>query len=149
MEATASRRFAIGDVTFDRVEYSARVDELNCWIDPPRPIVGFDETPEDHHLRFDADGGLIQFFIYPARQQLDADGEIRVTLPGRPTVALTRDELEPWMVDSDDGLALDAGRWPRRPRWMRRREIERRWQARLEEAERRAAAYVPPELRDS
>ncbi|MBB4661487.1 hypothetical protein [Conexibacter arvalis] len=152
MEESDQKRFAIGDVTFDRVRYSAFVDELNCWIDPPRPIVEYDETPEDHNLRFDADGGLVQFFIYPARHQLEADGEIRVTLPGRPTVVLTREELEPWMVDSDERSLLGEPRRRRLrfPRWMRRREIareEREMQRRLEQAERDAQRYLPPELR--
>jgi hypothetical protein len=121
MDETVPRTLTIGDVTFDRVEYTAFVDEFNCWIGPTRKIVGIDETPEDHFLRFDAAGELYQFFIYPARTLLRRDGEIRVTLPGRPTVVLTREQLEPLFVDPDEGSNARANRrWLRRQRWMRR-----------------------------
>ncbi|ADB53926.1 hypothetical protein [Conexibacter woesei] len=95
-----SSGFTIGDVTFDSVDYAEYPDELHFWRGPRRPAADIDETPEGHHVRFDAAGEICQFFIHNARVLLDHDGAIHVTLPPNgPTTVLDRETLETLLVD--------------------------------------------------
>jgi hypothetical protein len=49
----------IGDVTFDRVSYDHEADVLYLHVGDPGTAVDFDESPEGHALRFDANGHLV------------------------------------------------------------------------------------------
>jgi uncharacterized protein YuzE len=71
----------IGSSTFDNVFYDADVDVLYLHVGDPSSAVDFDESPEGHALRFDADGRLVGVTIIGAKALIDHDGEIRITLP--------------------------------------------------------------------
>ena len=44
----------IADTTFDRVSYDREGDALYLHVGDPHAAVDFDESPEGHHLRYDA-----------------------------------------------------------------------------------------------
>jgi uncharacterized protein YuzE len=71
----------IGNITFDRVRYDADADVLYLHVGDPSSGVDFDETPEGHAVRLDADGRVVGVTLVGARRLLDEDGELRVTLP--------------------------------------------------------------------
>jgi uncharacterized protein YuzE len=71
----------IANIDFDRVSYDADADVLYLASDDPELAVEFDETPEGHAVRFDADGRLIGITIVNARKLVDKDGGVRITLP--------------------------------------------------------------------
>ena len=71
----------IGSFTFDNVFYDADVDVLYLHVGDPSTALDFDESPEGHALRFDADGGLVGVTIVGAKSLIDRDGEIKITLP--------------------------------------------------------------------
>ncbi len=48
----------IGSSTFDNVLYDADVDVLYLHVGDPSTAVDFDESPEGHALRFDAEGQI-------------------------------------------------------------------------------------------
>lgn len=99
MSESARQPFTIGDVAFDRVEFNAWVDDLTFWRGT-KPALGRElELAGDHYASYDEDGELAQYYVYAARFQLERDGELRIALPGRPTVVLTREQVEPLLVD--------------------------------------------------
>ena len=71
----------IGSSTFDNVFYDADVDVLYLHIGNPSTAVNFDESPEGHALRFDAEGRLLGVTIVGAKSLIDREGEIAITLP--------------------------------------------------------------------
>jgi uncharacterized protein YuzE len=71
----------IANIDFDRVSYDAASDVLYLAAADPELAVDFDETPEGHAVRFDADGRIVGITIVNARKLVDADGGIRITLP--------------------------------------------------------------------
>jgi uncharacterized protein YuzE len=71
----------IGSFTFDNVFYDGDVDVLYLHVGDPSMAVDFDESPEGHALRFDADGHLVGVTIVGAKSLIDQDGEIKITLP--------------------------------------------------------------------
>jgi uncharacterized protein YuzE len=71
----------IADITFDRVEYDADADVLYLHVGDPSSAVDFDETPEGHALRFDADGRLVGITLVRPQHLLDESGGLRITLP--------------------------------------------------------------------
>lgn len=71
----------IADITFDRVEYDAGADVLYLHVGDPSTAVDFDETPEGHALRFDAEGRLVGITLVRPKHLLEEDGALRVTLP--------------------------------------------------------------------
>jgi len=71
----------IGSFTFDNVFYDADVDVLYLHMGDPSTAVDFDESPEGHALRFDADGRLVGVTIVGPKSLIDQEGEIRITLP--------------------------------------------------------------------
>jgi uncharacterized protein YuzE len=73
----------VGDTTFDRVDYDAGADVLYLHIGDPATAVSFDESPEGHALRFDADGRLVGITIVGARRTLETDHRLVVTVPSR------------------------------------------------------------------
>lgn len=78
----------IGATTFDNVFYDADVDVLYLHIGDPSSAVDFDESPEGHALRFDASGRLVGVTIVGAKALLEAEGEIKITVPEVVHVAL-------------------------------------------------------------
>jgi uncharacterized protein YuzE len=73
----------IGDVTFDHVEYDADADVLYLHVGDPRRAVAFDESPEGHALRFDADARLVGVTIVAVRQIVESGQHLIVTVPAR------------------------------------------------------------------
>lgn len=70
----------IGDLTFDDITYDHVGDVLYLSIGPPAAAADSDETPEGHVLRFDAAGQIIGITLISARQLLERDGHLRITL---------------------------------------------------------------------
>lgn len=83
----------IAGVIFDRLLYDAEADVLYLHVGDPSTAVDFDESPEGHALRFDAQGGLVGLTIVNARWLRDQGGPVVVTLP-------LRVELDPEEVAS-------------------------------------------------
>jgi uncharacterized protein YuzE len=71
----------IADITFDRVEYDADADVLYLHLGDPSRAVDFDETPEGHALRFDAEGRLVGITLVRPKHLLEGNGRLRITLP--------------------------------------------------------------------
>jgi uncharacterized protein YuzE len=71
----------IGSTTFDNVFYDAEVDVLYLHKGDPSAASDFDESPEGHALRFDREGKLVGVTIVGAKQLIEKDGEIKITLP--------------------------------------------------------------------
>jgi uncharacterized protein YuzE len=71
----------IAGITFDRVEYDAGADVLYLHVGNPSTAVDFEETPEGHALRFDADGNLVGISLVRAKQLLEEGGGLHITLP--------------------------------------------------------------------
>ena len=72
---------SIGPYTFNNVSYDAEADVLYLHIDDPSTAVDFDESPEGHALRFDADGELVGVTIVGARHLVERDRTITITVP--------------------------------------------------------------------
>jgi len=70
-----------GGIEFDHVFYDREVDVLYMRNGPSTDAVDWDESPEGHHLRYGADGGLVGITVVNARRILEEDGKIVVTLP--------------------------------------------------------------------
>jgi uncharacterized protein YuzE len=70
----------IADITFDRAEYDSDADVLYLHIGDPSTAVDFDETPEGHALRFDAEGRLVGITLVRPKHLLDESGGLRITL---------------------------------------------------------------------
>lgn len=86
----------IAGITFDRVRYDEDADVLYLHNADPSEVSRFDESPEGHHLRLDADGNLLGITIVRPRWLLENEGEITITLPER--VSIQRDELSDALV---------------------------------------------------
>jgi uncharacterized protein YuzE len=71
----------IADIIFDRVEYDADADVLYLHVGDPSTAVDFDETPEGHALRFDAEGRLVGITLVRPKYLLRESGGLRITLP--------------------------------------------------------------------
>ena len=71
----------IADITFDHVEYDSDADVLYLHVGDPSTAVDFDETPEGHALRFDAEGNLVGITLVRPKHLLDQSGGLRITLP--------------------------------------------------------------------
>ncbi|MGH2938172.1 MAG: DUF2283 domain-containing protein [Solirubrobacterales bacterium] len=71
----------IADITFDRVEYDSDADVLYLHVGDPSTAVDFDETPEGHALRFDAEGRLVGITLVRPKHLLDESSGLRITLP--------------------------------------------------------------------
>jgi len=79
-------KITVGDTTFDRVDYDAAADVLYLHVGEPSRATEFDESPEGHALRFDEAGSLVGLTIVNAKQLLDNEKPIVVTIPERVTI---------------------------------------------------------------
>ena len=73
----------IAGLSFDHVRYDADADVLYLHRGDPSCAVDFDESPEGHALRFDGSGDLVGITLVGARDGIDRDGELPLTLPFR------------------------------------------------------------------
>jgi len=71
----------IAGVEFDRVRYDAEADVLYLHVGEPADAVEFDESPEGHHLRFDATRHLVGVTLVRPRWLLANEGQITISLP--------------------------------------------------------------------
>jgi uncharacterized protein YuzE len=71
----------VANTDFNRVDYDAEADVLYLASDDPSHAVDFDETPEGHAVRYGSAGEIVGITIMNARQLLDENGAIRITLP--------------------------------------------------------------------
>lgn len=71
----------IAAIEFDRVDYDREADVLYLSAGDPARATDFDETPDGHALRFDADGQLVGMTIVGARRLADAGHDVRVQAP--------------------------------------------------------------------
>jgi uncharacterized protein YuzE len=71
----------IGSTTFDNVFYDTEADALYLHNGDPSAAADFDESPEGHALRFDREGKLVGVTIVGAKQLIEKDGEIKITVP--------------------------------------------------------------------
>jgi uncharacterized protein YuzE len=71
----------IGQFAFDNVFYDVKADVLYLHMGDPSTAVDFDESPEGHALRFDADGKLVGVTIVGAKRLIERDGELTITVP--------------------------------------------------------------------
>jgi uncharacterized protein YuzE len=76
----------IDSIEFDRITYDAEADVLYLHVGDPETAVDFDETPEGHAVRLDADGRVVGLTLVRPKHLLERDGELRVTLPVASTV---------------------------------------------------------------
>ena len=74
-------QITIAGVSFDRVSYDADADVLYLHVGDPSTAVEFDESPEGHHLRFDAAGRLVGITLVGVQRDLEAGRRVIVTLP--------------------------------------------------------------------
>ncbi len=79
----------IAAIDFDRIDYDREADVLYLSAGDPAKAVDFDESPDGHALRFDADGRLVGITIVGARRLVDERRDVRVQAP----VTLTADAL--------------------------------------------------------
>lgn len=70
----------LGPVTFDRVFYDRDADVLYLNVQGAEPA-HWEESPQGHVLRYDADGNLCGVTLIDVKHLLDAEGDVRVTLP--------------------------------------------------------------------
>lgn len=73
----------VGRTTFDRVSYDAAADVLYLHVGDPDRAVDFDESREGHALRYDRDGQLVGITLVNAKQLLDGNEPIAITIPER------------------------------------------------------------------
>jgi uncharacterized protein YuzE len=85
----------IGSFTFDNVFYDAEVDVLYLHKGDPSSAAAFDESPEGHALRFDAEGSLVGVTIVGAKSLIDSTGRSRSLSPRSSGLAPTR-SLQRW-----------------------------------------------------
>lgn len=81
--STDNGQITIAGITFDRVRYDADADVLYLHVGDPSSAVDFDESPEGHHLRFDAQGRLVGITMVGVRHELEEGRSLVVTLPER------------------------------------------------------------------
>lgn len=73
-------KVSVGRYTFDNVSYDAEADVLYLHVGDPSTAVDFDESPEGHAVRFDADGNFVGMTVLGAKRLLDRDGELTITV---------------------------------------------------------------------
>ena len=73
----------VGNTTFDCIEYDADADVLYLHVGEPSTAVDFDESPEGHGLRFDAEGRLVGITVVGVRAVTRRDGRLVITVPAR------------------------------------------------------------------
>jgi uncharacterized protein YuzE len=73
-------KVSAGPYTFDNVSYDTEVDVLYLHMGDPSTAADFDEPPESHALRFDADGNMVGVTILNAKSLIERDGELTISI---------------------------------------------------------------------
>lgn len=79
----------IAGIEFGYVDYDAKADVLYLHVGDRTEDSDWDETVEGDGVSYGADGRVLGFTILHARQRLEDDGELVLTLPSQRLV--TRD----------------------------------------------------------
>jgi uncharacterized protein YuzE len=79
----------IAAIDFDRIDYDRDADVVYLSAGDPARAVDFDESPDGHALRYDAEGKLVGITIVGARDLVAAGDDVRV----HASVTLPADEL--------------------------------------------------------
>ena len=95
------RPLMLGDAAIDRYSYYARGDVLYLMVGPPREADDDDDSLEGAVVFFDADGRILGVTVIGARETLERDGTLNVTLPSRGlAVRWERQVVEPLLVET-------------------------------------------------
>lgn len=97
------RPLVLGDAAIDRYSYYQRGDVLYLMVGAPsgEPAADDDDSLEGDVVFFDADGTLSGITIIGAREALEGDGTLNVTLPSRGIAARwPRELIEPLLVET-------------------------------------------------
>lgn len=101
---SATRQIAtplmFGEATIDHYSYDEPVDVLYLTAGPPRMADDTDESLEGSTIFLDERGAPIGVTIIGAREQLDRDGTLDVTLPGGPAARWSRAQVEPLLHET-------------------------------------------------
>ncbi len=71
----------IATIDFDTAHYERDADVLYLSLGDPARAVDFDESPEGHALRYDANGDLIGITIVGARKLVQERRDVHVQAP--------------------------------------------------------------------
>lgn len=95
------RHLVLGDVAIDRYSYYERGDVLYLMVGPPHPAADDDDSLEGDVVFFDPDGSISGVTMIGAREALEQDGTLKVTLPSRGiAVRWPRELVEPLLVET-------------------------------------------------
>lgn len=85
----------IADIRFEFHDYDPRGDTLFLSVGAPASVPPADaaDTPEHHFVEYDEAGNVRAIELMNPRKLLERDGELPITLPGRPTVQAPRELL--------------------------------------------------------
>jgi uncharacterized protein YuzE len=86
----------VADITFKYHAYDERGDTLFLGVSGPSDRLPEDtyETPEGHFVELDEAGSVIAIELMNPRWLLEREGELRLTLRERPTVACSSELAE-------------------------------------------------------
>jgi uncharacterized protein YuzE len=96
-----ARQLRLRDSFIDRYGYDEEADVLYLCAGPPRQSADDDDSLEGAVVFFDADGTVSGVTMIGAREALERDGEMRVTLPRRGlAVRWPRELVEPLLHET-------------------------------------------------
>jgi uncharacterized protein YuzE len=91
----------LGAAAIDRYSYYERGDVLYLMAGPPHPAADDDDSHEGDVVFFDADGSISGVTMVGAREALERDGTLNVTLPSRDiAVRWPRELIEPLLHET-------------------------------------------------
>jgi uncharacterized protein YuzE len=73
--------FTLAGITFDQVVYDEDGDVLYLHVGDPSTAVDFDESPEGHAIRFDAQGNVVGITLVRPRHLMELGEPVVVTIP--------------------------------------------------------------------
>jgi uncharacterized protein YuzE len=71
----------LGPYTFDHAHYDKPVDILYLSIGPEGRAVASEDTPEGHAVSFDGQGNVVGLIVMAAKERVERDGKLVVTIP--------------------------------------------------------------------
>jgi uncharacterized protein YuzE len=84
----------IGPYTFDFGHYDAEGDVLYLSIGPEGRAVVSEETPEGHAISYDEQNRVVGIIVIGAKEYLDRDGMLAITMPVAERLEAPRDAVE-------------------------------------------------------